>query len=54
MSAGEENKMGVEIFKTAVEYQDWAQKKSVPDNVGIEVVSVLVFNDNLVVTWKYV
>lgn len=43
--------MGVERFRSAKFYQEWADKQS---DSNIEVVSVVVFNDELVVTWKYV
>lgn len=42
--------MGVKIFKSADEYAEWGNNK--PED--IEVLSVVVFRDELVVTYKFV
>jgi hypothetical protein len=41
--------MGVEIFKTAMEYRNWVSVQS-----NKKVVSVVVFDGDLVVTWEFV
>jgi hypothetical protein len=46
--------MGVEIFDHERDYQKWVKEENNKNKINLkEVVSVVVFNMNLVVTWKY-
>jgi hypothetical protein len=42
--------MGVETFRSASSYKQWAKDHM---NLNKEVISVVVFEGELVITWKY-
>ena len=45
--------MAVETFANASQYKKWVAEKD-SKNVKFKIISVVVFNGQLVVTWEYV